>query len=291
MTHVVDTTELLQRQPAELALWAAQTAEHLADGTVHDIIAASEQSAGLVTLERVSIQGQPGEQHAVWEYEWYEGALTLYEIMQNLPREAGELPFPPQHLISLPGQLAAGVIALHRRQLVHRDIRPSNILALVGAGTTVVDPKLGDLENCHRAGAPQDIVLVSHAWAAPEQFNPGEIVRPAMDVYSLGLVYIYVLSGGYINPEITFESDQAFAHLEDKYRRGEKLSSDEMRDFRYTLRHQARTLLRDMYGEDVVEVLLRAIDRNPDVRYQTVAEMSTALTVALHERFRVPAEA
>src|SRR5262245_61692453 len=94
----------------------------------------------------------------------------------------------------------------HGRGIVHRDIKPSNIL--FGRATSRPIVKLADfgIAKAHLAEALPNraddtrslqgkrIFLFSPGWAAPEQLR-GKEVGPSSDVFALGLVLAYMLSG------------------------------------------------------------------------------------------------
>ncbi|MEU4743984.1 protein kinase [Actinosynnema sp. NPDC023658] len=94
---------------------------------------------------------------------------------------------------SLGAQLADALAYVHERDVVHRDVKPSNILLDV-AGT----PYLADFGLAHMAGSTRftrtDQVVGTAAYLSPEQVRGGDI-GPATDVYSLGLVLLECLTG------------------------------------------------------------------------------------------------
>jgi serine/threonine-protein kinase len=94
--------------------------------------------------------------------------------------------------LTLLGGAAAGIDALHDGGLVHRDIKPGNIL-LEGMNAYVSDfglAKDSQASNLTRPGQ----ALGSLDYMSPEQIR-GEEVSPATDVYSLGCVLIECLTG------------------------------------------------------------------------------------------------
>lgn len=93
--------------------------------------------------------------------------------------------------------IAGALAAAHSRGLVHRDVKPANILlGKDETGRTV--PKLSDFGIAQRLGAGRitktKMVVGTAAYLSPEQARGGE-VGPATDVYAFGLVMLEALTG------------------------------------------------------------------------------------------------
>ncbi|WP_210396788.1 bifunctional protein-serine/threonine kinase/phosphatase [Motiliproteus sediminis] len=93
-------------------------------------------------------------------------------------------------------QIARGLQALHRAEIIHQDLRPDNVM--IDASGTV---KLIDLGSALVAGieeaaleAPEPTVLGTALYTAPEQFL-GELGSRASDLYSLAVLTYHLLSG------------------------------------------------------------------------------------------------
>ena len=102
----------------------------------------------------------------------------------------GRLPVRTALLIG--AQIAAALAAAHGRGLVHRDVKPGNVL-LSPAGAKVVDFGIAAVAGA-RADFPSDgTVWGTPAYLAPERLAGGEVV-PATDVYALGLILYRLLA-------------------------------------------------------------------------------------------------
>jgi hypothetical protein len=87
-------------------------------------------------------------------------------------------------------QLAEGLAALHARGLVHRDVKPSNVLVATGGRVVVLD--FGVVADVSERG--DGAVVGTAAYMAPEQ-AAGGAVGPAADWYALGVVLYRALTG------------------------------------------------------------------------------------------------
>jgi eukaryotic-like serine/threonine-protein kinase len=135
---------------------------------------------------------------AVFDYgELTEGGQTLsYVVMELVDGRTladmltgGRLPWAVTVLVG--AQVAAALAAAHAQGIVHRDVKPANVMVTSGG------VKLVDFGISAAVGALDDQngqILGTPAYLAPERIEGGP-VRPATDVYALGLLLYLALAG------------------------------------------------------------------------------------------------
>ncbi|MGW0420171.1 protein kinase domain-containing protein [Streptomyces sp. NPDC003015] len=106
-------------------------------------------------------------------------------------------PLPPAFVCTLLDQLLAGLAAVHAEGVVHRDVKPANIL-LEATGTARPRLRLSDFGIAMRLGEPRltetNLVVGTPGYLAPEQMMGAEPDFPA-DLFAVGLVALYLLEG------------------------------------------------------------------------------------------------
>ncbi len=163
-------------------------------------------------------------------------------------------------VVDLALQVCGGLEHAHAAGLVHRDVKPGNLL--VGRDGTV---KIADFGIARAAEATQmtqiGSVLGTAAYLSPEQ-AAGERVTAAADIYSLGVVLYELLTG---QTPYTFES---LAELAVKQRE-----------------HPIRPLreLEPGVPEALEAAVMRCLARNPSYRPASAAELARELAVASPE--------
>ncbi len=154
-------------------------------------------------------------------------------------------------------QVADALEAAHRAGLVHRDVKPANILLSADGRVLVAD--FGIAKAARGADHTDSGVMVGTAkYLAPEQVD-GRPVDARTDVYALGVVLYEALTG--VAP-FKGETDTATALM--------RLHNDPIRP---------RDLRTDLPAA-VEAVIGRALARRPEDRFQSAAEMRSALVAA-----------
>ena len=180
--------------------------------------------------------------------EWIEG--------RSLKDVVADGPLPEQEARRITLQLLAALEHAHEHGIVHRDIKPQNVL-IAPDGTA----KLTDFGIARSVDATHGLTMAGQiigtaAYLSPEQAK-GQPVTAASDVYSVGAVLFELITG-----RPPFEADTAMAtalmHVEDPV-------------------PDVRALRRDA-SPAIAAVVARAMAKRPADRYPNAAAMSAALT-------------
>ncbi|MEV5604632.1 protein kinase [Streptomyces sp. NPDC052299] len=130
---------------------------------------------------------------------------TLFVPGPSLADRVGSRgPLPEHEVRVLAYELAEALRDIHRVGLVHRDLKPSNIL-LTDDGPRVIDFGIARVDGTERL-TRTDALVGTPAFMAPEQFLAQAGAGPAADVFALGGVLTYALTGA--GP---FEGDSPYA--------------------------------------------------------------------------------
>jgi Protein kinase domain/Family of unknown function (DUF6636) len=180
---------------------------------------------------------------------------------------------PPERVLWLGAQVASALDAAHARGLVHRDVKPANILVETGTDghdhAYLADFGLTKHLASHTGITGSGQFLGTIDYMAPEQIE-GRNVDARADVYALGCVLFECLAG---SPPFRKESDAAvlWAHMREE--------------------PPALSAVRPDLPRAADAVFARALAKDPDERYQTGGELVRELRRALGEAAPTSAEA
>ncbi|GAA4959523.1 tRNA A-37 threonylcarbamoyl transferase component Bud32 [Nonomuraea thailandensis] len=184
------------------------------------------------------------------------GGRTPYLVMQFLDGEPLHLLLArrgrvaPGATMDLVAQAAAALQAVHEAGVVHRDVKPGNLIIRPDGTVALTDFGIARAAEGHKLTA-SGIVLGTATYCAPEQAE-GSPPTPAMDVYALGVVAYECLAG-----RVPFAGDNAVA---------------------IALQHLNETpppLPGDVPGR-VAEVVMRALAKDPASRWPSAAALAAA---------------
>jgi eukaryotic-like serine/threonine-protein kinase len=176
-------------------------------------------------------------------------------------------------------EVCAAVQYAHGKLVVHRDIKPSNILV-----TASGDVRLLDFGIAKLLSAGSDSITSSGArimtpeYASPEQVR-GESVTTATDVYSLGVLLYRLLTGQRpyrVTGSSPWEIERAIVEEEPRPPSGLVGELDsETATAVAAARETTRERLQRLLSGDLDVIVLRALHKLPDHRYDSVEQLST----------------
>jgi serine/threonine protein kinase/Tol biopolymer transport system component len=143
-----------------------------------------------------------------------DGALFIVMALcegETLRDRIARGPLAVPEAVAIAEQVAAGLARAHERGIVHRDVKPANVIVAPDGRVKLVDfgvAKLVDQSRITRAG----MAMGTAAYMSPEQFY-GEDAGPRMDIWSLGVVLYEMVTGCYPFPGET-EAEMVRAILE-----------------------------------------------------------------------------
>ncbi|WP_067816084.1 serine/threonine-protein kinase [Nocardia inohanensis] len=140
------------------------------------------------------------EPHVIPVHDWGEVDGVLYIDMRLVRgrdlkayiHEDG--PMPPADAVSVVEQVAAALDAAHETGLVHRDIKPGNIILTGELFAYLVDFGIAHTESDAQLTSTGS-TIGSFAYMAPERFEHHAAVAPASDIYALACVLYECLTG------------------------------------------------------------------------------------------------
>ena len=168
------------------------TARYVAHASSRDRIRTEAQAAAVLSHPHITSVHDYGESPTA------AGEPTPYVVMELLtgPTLAERLrsgPLPVRTALQVAAQVASALAAAHGSGLVHRDVKPGNVM-LTPTGAKVLDFGLAA-----PVGERDEVVAGGEVWGtpaylAPERLTGGQVV-PASDVYALGLLLYVGLTG------------------------------------------------------------------------------------------------
>jgi len=176
--------------------------------------------------------------------------------LSQLIESAGSL--PPLRAVAIVRQVGAAMDYAHTEGLIHRDVKPSNIVVGKDDQATLTD--FGLVKYAGGGGVTTTgVVLGTPEYMSPEQVL-GQEVDARTDLYTLGVVIYQMLTG-----RVPFEGTTPFAVQKGHT---EMLPPDPRQ-------------LNPALGEHIAEVLLKSLAKRPDERYQSGADFTSALVEAV----------
>lgn len=174
--------------------------------------------------------------------------------LRRLVRHVGKLTM--QEAATVISQTAAGLAHAHAQGLVHRDVKPGNLLITPEGRTKVIDLGLAGFWAGEDEDAAANKIVGTADYLAPETIRAPEDFSPVSDIYSLGCTLYYAVTGKVPYPG---------GNTAEKLRRHCSETPLNPRRFNSEL------------SDEFLDVLAEMIEKNPLQRVQTAAEVIEGL--------------
>ena len=151
-------------------------------------------------------------------------------------------------------QIAKALSHAHERSLIHRDIKPQNIMLLLDGTIKVADFGIAALENETDRDSGEELstsAVGSIYYISPEQIKNSP-VDARSDIYSLGIVMYEMLTG-----VLPFTGD-SFGEIAVKHMNSEPIAIED---------------LNSSVPEGLIDITMKAMERDIDKRYQSAEEL------------------
>ena len=184
--------------------------------------------------------------------------------LQDMIAEEGKM--PPARAVSFIMQAARGLAYAHRKHIIHRDIKPDNIMINEEGVAKVADLGLAKEMNAEEfAVTASGVAMGTPYYIAPEQAKDAKKVDQRADIYSLGCTLYHMVTG-----KIPFDGKSAYEiitkHLEQPLTMPHILDAD--------------------VPEDLSRIVARMMAKDAEKRYQTMGEVIEDMEIYLGVNYR-----
>ena len=162
-------------------------------------------------------------------------------------------PMPQAEAVAVAVDIARALAAAHERGLIHRDIKPGNVMLLPDARVKVVDfgiARAAGSDTLTNTG----VVLGSTAYLSPEQAS-GQPVDERADLYALGCVLYEMLTG-----RVPFSADTPIATM-----------------YRHVNEDPPPPSTFAPISSELEDIVMRALEKDPRRRFASAFELEAAL--------------
>jgi serine/threonine protein kinase len=156
--------------------------------------------------------------------------------------------------------VGAALSYAHHRGVLHRDIKPSNVLIDPEGGIFLADFGLARMAEAGASTLSGDVMLGTPHYISPEQAKGVRELNDCTDIYSLGVVLYEIVVG-----RVPFNADTPFSIIHDHIYSPLPLPNE----------------VNPAVPAHIQRVLLKALAKEPQDRYQSVKDLSSSFIAAL----------
>ena len=192
------------------------------------------------------LNAEEGTQFIVMEY-------VPGEDLRSLIKRIGR--FTIGKAIIIAKQVCEGLAEAHRLGVIHRDLKPQNIMIDKEGNARIMDFGIARVIKA-RGITEEELIIGTPEYMSPEQVE-GKEVDPRSDIYSLGVILYEMVTG-----RLPFEGDTPFSIAL-------KHKSEKPPDPRQ---------INDQIPEELSRMILKCLEKDKGKRYQSAEELSSALS-------------
>ena len=197
--------------------------------------------------------------YIVGVYDWGKDGDTYYIVMEYLRgtdlksgiRSHGAL--DPKKVAQIGSQISSALSVAHKHEIIHRDIKPQNIMVLPDGNIKVMDFGIARAKNSHLT--QDNNVLGTAHYVSPEQTR-GQELGPTTDIYSLGIVMYECATG-----RVPFDGDDAIS-----------VALKQVNELPVP-----PSQLNPNVDGDLERIILKCMEKDPANRFQTADELRSVL--------------
>lgn len=202
-------------------------------------------------VEVYDVGEEEGQHYIVMEY--IDG-----RTLKQLTQKRGALTVP--EVVDIMTQLTDGLSAAHEAYIIHRDIKPQNIMILDNGMVKITDFGIAMTLNATQLTQTNSVMGSVH-YLPPEQAS-GQTATTKSDIYSAGILMYELLTG-----TVPFKGDNAV-----------EIALKQMKERIPSIRKQ-----NPLIPQSIENIVLKATAKNPKNRYDNIKEMHEDLIHALDE--------
>lgn len=189
-----------------------------------------------------------------------------YMVMELLKgRDLGQLlkfnsPLSIELVIKCIIQVCAALDFAHQSGIIHRDIKPANMILLDSGVTKLMDFGIARIQESQSQLTQAGTILGSVLYIAPEQLINAQKVDKRADIYSLGISMYELLTGAF-----PYDGDNVASIIS-------KIMQSQP---------EPPSIHNPKITQELDEIVMHSIEKNPDNRFQRAAELGDALNELL----------
>lgn len=200
-------------------------------------------------VEIYDVGDYKGHHYIVMEY-------VTGKTLKQVIRSRG--PLVNEEAVDIMKQLCSAISEAHSRGIIHRDIKPQNVIVKADGSIKILDFGIATAKGSMQLTQANNVMGSVH-YLAPE-LAKGEAASPQSDIYALGIVLYEMLAG-----DVPFKADQAV-----------QIALKHMRESMPDVR-----LINASVPQSIANVITRATAKDPNNRYGSCREMLQDISTCL----------